>query len=1330
MNRGFYNLSFGIKFSLLLLTLVTVPNLLFSNSPVQPAILTGTVTSASGGDPVTGAKVIVGTQFTYTVAGGFYTLLIDPPGLFVIQTLKPGFDNFYSAPVLFQSGITVTLDISLLENTNPPGNPTALLDTTSQTVDIFWQIPPGNYELIYEDGIQDDFAIWAVHGNMYAVKFTPAGYPVTVDGGSVNIGKVSDYPAGSNPLVPFQVAVYDATGPGGRPGALISGPYDVLPSTLGWITFTFGTPVAITSGEFYLVMIQGGNSPNAAGIAIDKSAPGLRSFSRFVTGGGPWVPGPGNYMLRARLFGPGGPMLIDNTADAIEYYHIFRLRQGEELNPAVWTDLGTTSSLNLADPGWNTFPCGPYRWSVVTMYSQSRPSAPGFSNILGKCWTISATINVDLSCPEAPKSGVAVRLKNLVYPDTSYSATLGMSGTCTFPHVWKGSYELKVTKFGYQDFTSVVPLPADSTIPVILLQKKTSPVNLEVNDKSLVAHWDMPMYSEVLFSEDWSSASFLTNGWTVPQGSNWIISTISGNPTPSAMFGWSPQQTNYSESLLSPEIAPSYAPRLTLAYDIFLDNFGTTTVNQMAVEAWDGNAWVLLKNYSSASGSKPWTRDEVDVSALSGIPLQFRFRAYGEDTYDINSWNLDNITVSGSETQQGMINCVLGYNVYIDNVLSGFTTDNKYTIPGTQVLYGSGYNACVRAVYGSGISDPACDPFVSGFLWPPSGLIAVPIENSAHLTWIKPEVPDTASQPVVPPGLAGYMIYRDDQLVDSIDSPDQLSYFDYNLEPGSYSYSVTAKYDLTDYGYPGQADESFPAGPSMVTINFGKLLPFNESWDAGSFSFNSWTFAPSQGNWIIRTSEGDPPPAAAFTWDPLITGYNLALVSPPLDGSPFSCANIYFDLDLRLIDRNATGNEKLFIEVFYNDMWQSVAEFSNTGSFSWTSLHYDISDASGKGFLLRLRASGLNSGDIDSWEADNIHVYAICKGARDLGALVSGFNVDLSWSPPDCSGGMMNLDEGFEEDYFPPAGWSQVVTDAFSTWSHMNASSPVGSYEGNYSAGVLWDYNHQDEWLIAGDVNVDGDLQFWSYAYQGSVHNDHYMVKVSSDNGNTWSTLLDMSTLPTYGSPSGYNQWNEPYLVDMSAFYGHVVQIAWQAVDGDGQGLWYSWAIDNCFIGNKKLKLHPENQRSLLGYDVYRQDWPGSGYSKITLNPIMDTVYTDATIHDGNYSYFVRTVFAECVESATSDTVAAEVLTGQDEQDGVNISLFPNPAGTYFKINAGFIIAKIEMINSSGITVMDIPGNLSHEMVVKTTGLPPGLYFVRICSPQFRYLRKLMVMRY
>jgi len=126
----------------------------------------------------------------------------------------------------------------LWENLNPPEEVMAILDTALQTVFLNWSLPQGDYELLYDDGIRDEFSVWAFQGNMNAVRYTPVDYPVSILGGSVHIGDSSDYPAGSSPLVPFQVALYDASGSSGMPGSMIAGPFDVIPATFGWHEFT------------------------------------------------------------------------------------------------------------------------------------------------------------------------------------------------------------------------------------------------------------------------------------------------------------------------------------------------------------------------------------------------------------------------------------------------------------------------------------------------------------------------------------------------------------------------------------------------------------------------------------------------------------------------------------------------------------------------------------------------------------------------------------------------------------------------------------------------------------------------------------------------------------------------------------------------------------------------------------------------------------------------------------------------------------------------------------------------------------------------------------
>ena len=1278
-------------------------------APATPAILMGVITNGANGVPVVGAKVVVNGNSTYSTSGGIYSLSVDPVGTFPVNCSKAGFDAFTSPPVVFQQGVTSQQNIVLWEALNAPASVTAVLDTIPQSVGVSWTAPSGDYELLYDDGIQDNFTIWSSQGNMNAVKFTPVGYPAQVTGGSINIGNSTNYPSGGNPLVPFQVSIYDATGTGGAPGNFVAGPFTIAPLTLGWVEFTLPYQVLISSGSFYLVMIQAGTPPNCAGIAIDETNPQFRSYLKFVNGSSPWMPAAGNFMMRAKCEGPGGPVSLSDEPATSGFYNVFRLRQGEEQNPVVWTFLAATATNTVTDNSWSSLPCGPYRWGVKAQYTGNRWSPVTFSNILGKCWTAPMTIHVNPSCESNGHAGATLSLVNLAHPDTVYAALTDTTGIVSFPHVWKGTYQLTVIKFGYDTLLQTVSVTAPVNMDAILLQVKLPPANLVVNDSSLLAHWDVPHFEKPLYSEQWNSGSLTTNGWTILGGANWQMSSTMGSPPPCATFTSVPRQTDYNQSLISRTISGERSTLLKLKYDILLDNAGSTTVNQMAVELWDGNAWNTLKNYTNSGGNLPWTNEEIDISAYSDLAFKIRFRAYGIDSYDINNWNIDNIDIIASEPAQEQANCILGYYFYLGNVICGYTLENVFHIPENQVQFGHTYNACVRALYGSGYSGFACTSFTSHFLFPVRNLHGNPLGDTAYMAWDKPQVViDTSS--FTPPGLVGYSVYRDDSLIAQINDPDSLAFYDAGLEPGTYLYKVSAKYDLTAYGFPGQFGESFPEGPLQINVNFGRQLPFFEPWDQIAFSYNDWRFTPLQGNWVVDPNEGMPSPTACFRWQPPQVNYNYALESPALNGVPFECAEIWLDFDLKLSDRNATGAEKMIVEAYYNNGWHKKAEIENNGSLAWTNYHIDISLVRGNGFRIRFRASGANSADILGWEVDNIHVYAICLPATNLTGEALGNEVQLDWSPPQCNGGGSILQEGFEEPGFPPDGWERTIHNPSATWSHTGVGSPIGVRTGNYSAGLFWDYNRQNEWIIARNVFVNGNLKFWSMAYQGSSHGDHYYVKVSTDHGNTWETLMDLSALPPYPGPGGYNQWQEPYIINMSAWLGDVVDIAWHADDNNGQGLWYYWGIDDCSMGDKKLAFSPDP----FLYDVYRQNPSGGDFIKVNNQPLSDTAYTDPMLPAGYYKYYIRIVNSACSVTLPSDTVSVDVITSAGRISEKNLHVFPNPATDWIRVKSDVPVTRLSLFNLLGMKVAETSVPCLVESNLRLDNVTSGQYILKI----------------
>ena len=1279
----------------------------------SPATLSGIVTNGLTGAPIIGAKISFDNNSTWSVAGGFYYLSITSGATLPVVCSKPGYESFSSAPMTFQPAFAYTLNLSILESRNPPGTTTAVLNTSGSIpfVPVQWQIPHGNYDLLYDDGIPDDFTVWAVQGNQDAVRFTPLAYPAIVTGGMIHLGSASNYPAGSYPLVPFQVSVYDASGPGGTPGTVISGPQVVIPTALGWLEFSFTNPPVVNTGNFYIVMTQGGNAPNAAGIAIDQTNPQFRSYSRFATGNGNWMPAAGNFMIRALVEGSGGPSYLNYSPANVLGYNTWRLKQGEELNVAAWTPLRSTTLTHISDSSWSSLPCGPYRWGVQALYPGNRQSEVTFSNILGKCWTNSVTVHVTLSCDSASVSGTQVTMKNLVYPDTLYSHPVNATGDVFFPHCWKGSYEIKVTRFGYTTSIQNLSLDADTLLKVFLLQEKTPASNLAVNGNSLMASWDKPMMHTELFRETWESGNFTTNDWSIEGGTNWIVSANLGNPQPSAMFVWSPPAINYEQSLVSRTIAGINAPVMKLKYDIYLDNSGTTTLNQMAVELWDGVTWHQLKTYANSVGDIHWTNQELDISAYTNILFKIRFMAYGADSYDINNWNIDNIIVYASELPLVSGNCLLGYDFYLDNILCGFTPDTTYSIPPNLVHYGGTSQACVTAVYGSGSSFEICVPFTSRFLDPPVNLAGTGIDNAAFISWNKPQSLKKSGA-AVPPGLTGYNIYRDGALLQTVSNPDTISYYDHNLFPGTYSYSVSALYDLSLYGFPGMNGESVPAGPVDVNIIYGFPLPFYEPWTAANFNANSWTFSPEQGNWDISTGDGNPAPCVAFSATPARTDYTYAMESPVINATGISCSRLWLDYDTRLQDFAGNSSEKLLVELFNNNVWNILASETNSGDHGWTAHHIDITSVRGKAFRIRFRASGANSENIVSWEVDNINAYSVCKPAKNLAGDAAGFDVRLTWSPPVCEEGHP-LNEGFEEADFPPFDWSQRITNPSATWFHSDINSPIGVHSGSWAARVSSDYNHQDEWLIASDVEISGNLVFWSFGYQGSVHHDHYYVKLSRDHGVTWEILMDLSAMPPYPGVSGYNQWNEPYTIDLSGFLGQVVDLAWQVVDGDGQGAWYTWAIDDCKVGAGTL-MNLRMAGSSGEYDVYRQDAGAGNYNKINPDPVSDTTLVDPSLPPTSYKYYVTSVSENCQLHTSSDTITVDVVTGIPAPDyGAHLRVYPNPAKDLVLMTSDSGISSVRMLDWLGRPVYfsDRIDRTNYEIDLRA--LPAGVYILQ-----------------
>ena len=143
--------------------------------------------------------------------------------------------------------------------------------------------------------------------------------------------------------------------------------------------------------------------------------------------------------------------------------------------------------------------------------------------------------------------------------------------------------------------------------------------------------------------------------WSFPEGQgNWDFGSSYTPPSasaPNAYFGWSPSITNYSHPFTSPLFNGVNFSEIKLDFKLYINNFSTSTVEQMAVEykTLDQTQWTLLENFNNSGGTAEFVRVNKMLTGMAGQEFQVRFRAHGANSYNINGWGLDEIKVHGEE---------------------------------------------------------------------------------------------------------------------------------------------------------------------------------------------------------------------------------------------------------------------------------------------------------------------------------------------------------------------------------------------------------------------------------------------------------------------------------------------------------------------------------------------------------------------------------------------------------------------------------------------------------------------------------------------------------
>jgi hypothetical protein len=870
----------------------------------------------------------------------------------------------------------------------------------------------------------------------------------------------------------------------------------------------------------------------------------------------------------------------------------------------------------------------------------------------------------------------------------------------------------------FRKFLAVLLIVLANIFVVQGIEAQVLPHNLSVDSLTLMAEWDVPR--DILINEDFESGIFPPLGWQALTQSitGWFTSINGGSANfvipPHTTYAVSNDDLDNWNGCCDYLITPLMDWRNQSTYFLHFSSYFHGAYSQQAfieISTDGGASWIIINTLPLNFYS--WQEIEIDLSIYSGsnglenVLLAFHSDDNGEWA---SGWAIDDVMISSAPILP------LGYTVFLDDIAIDNTNETNYTYQ--HLVFGQEYLTGVAAIYSSGLSETDTFRFVSRFLYPPLNLQgSMPGGTDYnHLTWNHPYNGETGDN--LPAGILGYNIYRNNLALAFIEYPEN-EYFDFNINPGFYAYHVTAVYDLSAYGYPGETSESMVEGPIQSDFICCYYLPFIEEFNTGSFETNEWTADP--GNWRIAGTSGNDAPSATFYHSPAVTNYAQSLTSAFIIGTDLIDGDIIFDYDIKLNTLNATGTEFLAVEVLKDSNWVEIAKYSNTASFDWENKSIPVTSVTkGTLFQVRFRAYGTNSQDIDNWQVDNIRIYRECKAPTELTyyTIVQNLNeyVVLSWQEP------------FIVDH----NWL-----AWDNGGHYGALDLIGlgafSVASRFTANQLLNYLGSCLTQIRFFPVSPGEaitIKVWRGENAGELL---LTQPLDSYNPGMWNeVVLDIPVLivPNQELWFGYTitHGNEPVAgLDSGpavAGFGDMISIdgiEWASLR-TGYGKNCNWnlqgCVDNTFPANSgQLSLFHhalpglylnKPERNLTGYNIYRDD-------VLIGTSTIPKYYDPLPALSESRCYKVTAVYEDCESDFSEEVWYYGIDISTDLIKSAN-KIYPNPSGDVVNLELTSDIKQLIVYNNIGQVIyeQEIAGDKNVQLDVKT--YKQGLYLLKLIT--------------
>ena len=262
---------------------------------------------------------------------------------------------------------------------------------------------------------------------------------------------------------------------------------------------------------------------------------------------------------------------------------------------------------------------------------------------------------------------------------------------------------------------------------------------------------------------------------------------------------------------------------------------------------------------------------------------------------------------------------------------------------------------------------------------------------------------------------------------------------------------------------------------------------------------------------------------------------------------------------------------------YVNYTWMIRAAFGNNTQAEWVAVNDPASPQTIAGltpetnYLVRLRAVCGGEDGESVWVTTSFTTDVACPAPTALGATPYALSAELSWegssesytvSYRTAAGIQANLSEGFEGTTFAPEGWNTINVSGSSTWQRNTSYKNSGTA----SAYVNWASSGHENYLISPAYTPGTGEQLSFYVSSQTWAGTTLTVEVSTTTAEASAFTQTLATYTTgysgtIGStdPSTFVQKT----LDLSAYAGQQIYIAFHVVDNNGSGIY----LDDFVIG-------------------------------------------------------------------------------------------------------------------------------------------------------------------